>query len=982
VTDENPYINDPDFPLKKRATPYSRVAFGYKPSEADPLVLEPDPEFCPFIKEALDYIDKGGSLRETANWLTEKTGKSISHQGINRIWKERRGSDPKNEREKKQKKQRRKNAPKTGPDKKKAQIKRKAADAKRILAMQEKKLQNWVEPEEYKNGGKVPEAYPTHTISDSLDHDAKPPEQRVIFQPNPGPQTEFLAAPEQEVLYGGAAGGGKSYALLADPMRYFDHPSFAGIIFRRTNDELRELIWKSQELYPQAFPGAKWQERKSQWVFPNGGRLWLTYLERDEDVLRYQGQSFSYIAFDEITQYPTSFPWDYMRSRLRTTASDLPVYQRATTNPGGPGHCLTHGEVLTPDRGWVGITKMQEGDPIYSVDEGGSLFETVVDHTYKEWIEEDIVRVEARGLRMSITKDHKVAKVGGTRSDPNKAYSLVPFSDLPGQTTILRSANFNGQDVEFVEIEHSGGRKRRINQPHCISVEDYAALVGWYVSEGYRVHRDKAVGIAQSKPEGRKSIAALLDRIGFHYCVTDSCFNIYCPSLYAHMERYGDGSTQKQLTQWFKNLPTFALKSFFQAAMEGDGCESYYYTTSEKLKDDFSEVAFKIGRLVYVSERQRENRNHTSYQISTKHVKSGGTEILTGNHVYNVGTKTKRSSDISYVPYKGYVYCVGVPETHSFIARQDGSVWVSGNTWTKKMFIDPAPAGQPFTATNIDTGEPMVYPENHEKAGQPLFRRRFIPASLYDNPYLTQDTSYEASLLSLPEMQRRQLLEGDWSIAEGAAFSEFRAGIHVCEPFEIPDTWRRFRSCDYGYSSYSAVHWFAIDPAFETLFVYRELYVSKHTGRDLAKAVLEAEEGDRIDYGVLDSSAWHQRGQIGPSIAEEMISQGCRWRPSDRSNGARVAGKNRLHELLKVDEYTQRPGIVFFNTCRQIIADLPVIPADPKGGDDVDPKYQSDHAYDSVRYGVMSRPRAFSPFDDGRGVPTKKWRPAVPTFGY
>jgi hypothetical protein len=178
------------------------------------------------------------------------------------------------------------------------------------------------------------------------------------------------------------------------------------------------------------------------------------------------------------------------------------------------------------------------------------------------------------------------------------------------------------------------------------------------------------------------------------------------------------------------------------------------------------------------------------------------------------------------------------------------------------------------------------------------------------------------------------------------------------------------------------VHWFAIDPAYETLVVYRELYVSKHTGKDLAKAVLEQERGERIDYGVLDSSCWHQRGQVGPSIAEEMIAMGCRWRPSDRTNGARINGKNRFHEVLKIDEETGTPGIVFFNNCRQIIADLPVIPADPRGGEDINPKYASDHAYDSVRYGIMSRPRAFSPFDDGRGVPKQRWRPAVPAFGY
>jgi hypothetical protein len=306
----------------------------------------------------------------------------------------------------------------------------------------------------------------------------------------------------------------------------------------------------------------------------------------------------------------------------------------------------------------------------------------------------------------------------------------------------------------------------------------------------------------------------------------------------------------------------------------------------------------------------------------------------------------------------------------------------SGHGWVKRAFIDPAPANTKFIAKDIESGEDLVYPTGHDKAGEPLFYRRFIPASLVDNPYLMDGGQYEANLLSLPEMQRRQLLDGDWAVADGAAFSEFRSNIHVIKPYDIPTDWIRFRSCDYGYSSFSAVHWFAIDPSYGTLINYRELYLSKHTGRDLSKAVKEAEGGERIQYGVLDSSCWHNRGQIGPSIAEEMISEGTRWRPSDRTNGARVAGKNRLHEVLKVDEYTDIPGIQFFDTCRQIIADLPIIPSDPRGSDDIDPRYATDHAYDSVRYAVMSRPRAFSPFDMGKGIPQQSWRPADQTFGY
>jgi hypothetical protein len=629
---------DTDFPVKRRANASSRIAYGYMPTEEDPCVCVPDPEFVPLMREAFDHIDQGGSLRETAAWLTEKTGVSISHQGINRIWKERRGNLPDNAREKKQKKERKRLAPKTGPAKAKAKVKRKAADAKRVLAMQQKKLDNWVDKDSPE------EPVPVTPLSDSLNFDTieeQKEERTVVFAPNAGPQTDFLAANEKEVLYGGAAGGGKTMALIADPMRYFGNGNFNGIILRRTNDELREIVWKTQELYPQAYPGAKWAEKKSQWTFPSGARIWLTYLDRPEDVLRYQGQAFSYVAFDELTQHPTSFAFDYMRSRLRTTDQSLPTFMRATTNPGGPGH------------GWV-----------------------------------------------------------------------------------------------------------------------------------------------------------------------------------------------------------------------------------------------------------------------------------------------------------------------------------------KRMFIDPAPENRAFDATDLDTGKTLVYPDSHERAGEPLFTRRFIPASLYDNPYLTADGSYEANLLSLPENQRRQLLEGDWAVADGAAFPEFKQSTHVVEPFDIPPEWRRFRSCDYGYSSFSAVHWFAIDPSYETLYVYRELYLSKHTGKDLGAAVLDAEQGDSVQYGVLDSSCWHNRGQIGPSIAEEMINMGCRWRPSDRTAGARVAGKNQFHQRLKIDDETGEPGIKFFNTCRQIIADLPVIPSDPRGSDDIDPRYATDHAYDSVRYGIMSRPRAASPFDMGRGVPTYSYRPADVSFGY
>ena len=462
----------------------------------------------------------------------------------------------------------------------------------------------------------------------------------VLFKPNEGPQTNFLAAPEREVLFGGSAGGGKSYAMLADPLRYMGHPAFSGLLLRHTTEELRELVFKSQELYPKIWPGIKWSERKMQWTAPSGARLWMSYLDRDDDVLRYQGLAFSWIGFDELTQWATPYAWNYMRSRLRSTAPDLPIYMRATTNPGGRGHA-----------------------------------------------------------------------------------------------------------------------------------------------------------------------------------------------------------------------------------------------------------------------------------------------------------------------------------------------------WVKKMFIDPSPYDTTFEATDSETGEVLRYPAGHSKAGKSLFKRRFIPARLSDNPYLAEAGDYEAMLLSLPEQQRRQLLDGDWDIKEGAAFTEFDRSIHVVEPFDIPSNWVKFRACDYGYGSKSGVVWFAVAPN-EQLIVYRELYVSKVLAADLADMILEAEAGDgTIKYGVLDSSLWHKRGDTGPSLAEQMVSRGCRWRPSDRSRGSRVAGKNEIHRRLQVDDFTEEPRLVFFNSCTNMVSQLPAIPLDKKNSEDIDTNSE-DHLYDALRYGIMSRPR-FSIFDyDPRGAPSTGMRVADSTFGY
>jgi phage terminase large subunit-like protein len=191
--------------------------------------------------------------------------------------------------------------------------------------------------------------------------------------------------------------------------------------------------------------------------------------------------------------------------------------------------------------------------------------------------------------------------------------------------------------------------------------------------------------------------------------------------------------------------------------MAGDGCENTYYTTSEQLADDVSEICLKLGYKVYISTRQRNNRKGLSYQVYMSKSKLPVTEVLTGNHQYNVTTTTKRKSDVSKHRYKGTVYCIGVEDTHTFLIRQNGSIWVSGNSWMKAR----------YKIRKIVVDGPDNTKVVRWQGGDP--NKPFIPSSLYDNIFIDQG-SYENSLQELDPVRKEQLLRGDWDASPDSRF--------------------------------------------------------------------------------------------------------------------------------------------------------------------------------------------------------------------
>ena len=160
-----------------------------------------------------------------------------------------------------------------------------------------------------------------------------------VWSPQPGPQTEAIMADWcDELFYGGAAGGGKSDFLLGDYLQ--DVPTYGkhwmGVIFRRTYNELEELLRRSREIYPAS--GAVWHEQAKTWTWPNGAVLRMRYVERDADATRYQGHQYTWIGWDELTQWPSDYAYRFLRARLRS-AHGVPTKRiRAAANPGGVGH--------------------------------------------------------------------------------------------------------------------------------------------------------------------------------------------------------------------------------------------------------------------------------------------------------------------------------------------------------------------------------------------------------------------------------------------------------------------------------------------------------------------------------------------------------------------------------------------------------------------------------------------------------------------
>jgi hypothetical protein len=224
----------------------------------------------------------------------------------------------------------------------------------------------------------------------------------------------------------------------------------------------------------------------------------------------------------------------------------------------------------------------------------------------------------------------------------------------------------------------------------------------------------------------------------------------------------------------------------------------------------------------------------------------------------------------------------------------------------------------------------------------------FVQAKVADNPFL--DPAYEKWLRALPDVERRQYLEGDWDVFAGQYFAEFDRSIHVIEPFPIPREWPRGRGADYGYADPFAVVWVAWDPDGRA-YVYREFEKSKLVPELQAKTTLFMSGSEPVAISVAGPDAWALGHGVVTSVAERWARAGFHCQ---RAMNARVAGWSNVRSYLQVDP-DGKPAVYFFKTCTRTIETLTELIFDQVHVEDA--AKGDDHLPDGLRYILAARPR-------------------------
>lgn len=600
------------------------------------------------------------------------------------------------------------------------------------------------------------------------------------FPPSPK-QFGFLGSTCMELFFGGAGGGGKSYALLAAALQFVDVPGYAALILRRKLTDLTmpgALIDMSQQ-WLDSVPGATFNKNERKWTFPSGAVVQFGYCNHIQDVGRYRGP-------------------------LRPET-----------------------EVLT-DNGWVRIDTVKVGDRVASFDPETRAAGMQPVSAVHEWdYDDDLVTVHQRtGVSFAATPEHTLWYRTAKRTELRRG-RVGEVTSEHNQVWVPRNGTWTDGDApeprEFVPTNTKGPKVPTLR----FSPEDWAEFLGWYVTEGHLgINKEKnLIGITQKIPANQKRIEALLYRIGAkwsrpdgrHYRFSNGALADY---LREHCGRLAAG---KRLPREVFDYTPQLRRLLLDTLVDGDGShypdehgKMLFVTTSRQLWDDVSELATRCGLTATSGTTPR-----TKFYGRTKTVVPVDGEVTYRLSITDRRGRDReiRRDDVHREHYTGKVHCLTVDPWHTIIIRYRGRVSVTGNTeyhfigWDE---LGEFPWEYPYTflysrlrRPGALTREEMIQSKGVSGDGLTLLdvplrvrsasnpggpgtmwvKRRFvdkataiapfIPATFHDNPAINAE-EYKAALAMLPEVERRRMELGDWTIQEikGALWALKDISVH------------------------------------------------------------------------------------------------------------------------------------------------------------------------------------------------------------
>jgi len=257
----------------------------------------------------------------------------------------------------------------------------------------------------------------------------------MIIKPQPK-QEKFLKSKADIVIYGGSAGGGKTYALLLEPLFHTDKSCFNAVIFRKNLTQVKSAggLWDTaNEIYPQL--GAEPKIGSLEFEFKSGAKIKFGYLDLEKDIYKWQGSQIPLIMFDELTHFSKK-QFFYMLSRNRTTCDGIKPYVRATTNPDSSSWVR---ELLD---WWIG----DDGLPIPERDGVIRWFVNVNDTLYFDDTKEALQKRFKNTIPKSLTfisatlQDNKILM----EADPNYLANLMALPKVERER--LLGGNWNIQE--------------------------------------------------------------------------------------------------------------------------------------------------------------------------------------------------------------------------------------------------------------------------------------------------------------------------------------------------------------------------------------------------------------------------------------------------------------------------------------------------------------------------------------------------------